>query len=157
MQENPITFRPIGPEDYPVFHQLLNDYYREGEDAQTPQAEIDGFISYLHDLCLQGRICGAIVHASEPVGFVLWKIDDGSEFSNLEGFGTILEIGLAPDRRLNGTGWKIVAFAEREMQQLGATGFYVCAYGPAKAFWTKCGYQPSGKQAENGLDIYWKI
>ena len=40
---------PVTKEQFPVFHRLLTDYYRDGEDAQTPQEELDGFIEMLLD------------------------------------------------------------------------------------------------------------
>ena len=35
--------------DYNAFHQLLSTYYREGEDADTPQEEIDTFIRFMFE------------------------------------------------------------------------------------------------------------
>lgn len=151
-----IIFKPITAEDYPQFHKLLCAYYRDGEDTATEQAELDGFIRYLFDLCLEKRIFGVLATTDSPVGFVLWMIDDGSLFSNLPSCGTILEIGVVDRYRKNGLGRKLVNHAERQLMARGTTSFYVCAYDPAKDFWTRCGYQDTGKVAENGLNIFEK-
>lgn len=140
-----------------VFDQLLTGYYREGEDADTPQAELDDFISYLFGLCTDGTISGAIAFEDKPVGFVLWNIDtEGSPFSNLPGHGTMLEIGVVPEARRSGLGRTLAAHAEAEMSRQGVEKFYVCAYGPAIAFWEKLGYKKTDMIAENDLPIYAK-
>ena len=137
---------------YPLFHKLMEAYYREGEDAETPQEEIDGFISFLYDLCLQGRIHGCVAWDGEPVGFALWNVDSPEGvFCQKPGFGTILEIGVSKGFRGNGFGSKLVKFA---LSQMTVSEYYVCAYGPAEAFWKKCGFHDSGSIAENGLKIY---
>ena len=136
---------------YEIFHDLLNDYYRDGEDAATPQEEIDEFIQYLFDMCRTGCISGCIAYDPLPVGFVLWNIDSaGGVFSRKPGLGTILEIGVTKTNRGMGTGRKLVSYAESRM---GAQSCYVCAYGPAETFWGKCGYVFAGERAENGLKI----
>lgn len=149
-----MKYVPIIKTDYALFHQLLNRYYREGEDAETPQEEIDSFIQYLFDLCVREKISGCIAYENVPVGFVLWNIDtpDGV-FSNKPGYGTILEIGITHDHRGQGLGRQLAAYAESQME---VTGCYVCAYGPAERFWEKCGYLDSGEIAQNGLKLYVK-
>lgn len=146
-----MEFISVAAVAYDLFHDLLNEYYREGEDAETPQTEIDGFIQYLFGLCQSGKISGSICFEEIPVGFVLWNIDrlDGP-FCNKPGFGTILEIGVSPDNRGTGIGRKLVDLAESRMN---TKQFYVCAYGPAQRFWSRCGYESSGETAENGLPI----
>ena len=146
-----MQYIPIGAKDFPVFHRLLSAYYREGEDADTPQEQLDGFIRYLFDLCVSGRIRGIIVYDPEPAGFVLWNIDsrDGV-FSNKPGYGTILEIGVKESVRGSAVGRRLVSYAE---SQMGTRRYYVCAYGPAEHFWKKCGYFDSGELAQNGLKL----
>lgn len=51
----------ICEENYSAFHELANAYYREGEDANTPQAEIDIFIRVLFDKVVNHEIYGYIV------------------------------------------------------------------------------------------------
>lgn len=36
----------ICQDDYSAFHELASAYYREGEDADTSQEEIDAFIRF---------------------------------------------------------------------------------------------------------------
>ena len=140
--------------DYVRFHHLLTAYYREGEDADTPQEQLDSFIRYLYDLMEKGVISGAAAWEQEPVGFVLWAMDcEELPFSNKPGYGTVLEIGILPEFRGKGYGGQLVAFAE---SKLGPVKKYICAYGPAEAFWKKCGYAESGQIAENGLKIFVK-
>ena len=146
-----MEFADIQSIPYDAFHGLLNEYYREGEDAQTAQEEIDAFIQHLFDLCCAGKISGAACLGDKPLGFVLWNMDEeDSAFSQKPGFGTILEIGVREDARGAGIGRKLVDFAESRMN---SDRFYVCAYGPAQSFWSRCGYVHSGETAENGLPI----
>lgn len=152
-----MTFRNITAADRAEFARLLNAYYREGEDADTPQAEIDQFVDLLFSMCLDGRICGAIASESDYIGFVLWTLDtEDFDFSNWPGHGTILEIGVAPEYRNAGSGGKLAEYAEQQLMENGVNSFYVCAYGPAESFWKKCGYSNTGKIADNGLKIYSK-
>lgn len=147
-----MTFQPIT--DYELFHSLLTAYYREGEDADTPQEQLDGFVGYLYDLLKKETISGAVVWDEKPVGFVLWALDSEElPFSNKPGFGTILEIGVVAGCRGKGYGKALAEFAESRMTDVAK---YVCAYGPAEAFWEKCGYRESGELAENGLKIFVK-
>ena len=151
-----LTFKSLTADDYPLFHRLLCAYYREGEDADTGQAQLDEFIRYLFDLCLTNRISGALAVQDVPVGFVLWMIDDGSVFSNLPDYGTILEIGVVEQYRKIGLGRKLADYAEGQIISCGTSKLYVCAYGPAVGFWMGCGYRDTGKTAENGLPILTK-
>ena len=138
--------------DYSQFHHLMNDYYREGEDSETPQEEIDGFVQFLYDLCMKEKISGCVAFDHIPVGFVLWNIDTpNGVFSRKPGFGTILEIGINAEYRGNGLG---TALAEYALTQMQGVDHYVCAYGPAESFWEKCGFCDSGDVADNGLKIY---
>lgn len=149
-----MKYIPIDETEYALFHELLNAYYRDGEDADTPQTEIDGFIQLLFDLCTRERISGCIAWEDAPMGFVLWNIDtpDGV-FSNKPGYGTILEIGVSQAYRGRGIGGQLAAYAE---SQMAVEEYYVCAYGPAERFWQKCGYHDSGEIAENGLKLFVK-
>ena len=147
----------ITQEHHDDFRLLLTRYYREGEDAGTPQAEMDDFISYLFSMCTDGTIEGCIAYADRPVGFVIWNIDTAdSPFSNWPGRGTILEIGVIPESRKTGLGRMLAAHAEDKMLKAGITSFYVCAYGPAVEFWKKCGYEKTDRIADNDLPIYAK-
>ena len=146
-----MEFLDIQKVSYDAFHELLNEYYRDGDDAQTPQAEIDAFIQYLFDFCQSGKISGAVCMEEEPLGFVLWNVDsEDSPFSQKPGFGTILEIGVRKNVRRAGIGRKLVNLAEDLMR---ADRYYICAYGPAQMFWSRLGYEFSGETAENGLPI----
>ena len=147
-----MTFQPIT--DYALFHSLLTVYYREGEDVDTPQEQLDGFVGYLYDLLKKKTISGAFAWDEKPVGFVLWALDSEElPFSNKPGCGTILEIGVVSGCRGKGYGKALAEFAESSMED---TAKYVCAYGPAEAFWEKCGYRESGETAQNGLKIFVK-
>lgn len=142
---------PVTQESFDVFHSLLTAYYRDGEDAQTPQEELDAFIGLLFDLCQSNTICGGIAYEKNTIGFVLWGIDTADfPFSNKPGYGTILEIGVIPSMRGTGLGKRLAEYAERAM---ACEKYYVCAYGPAEKFWRKCGYQHLGEIGKNGLKI----
>ena len=150
-----VEYSEITQNDYPVFHGLLNPYYREGEDAQTPQEEIDGFIRLLFDMVTEGKLFGCFAKdGDEPVGFCLWTVDTRDfAFSQMPGYGTILEIGITPACRAAGRGKALVSYAEDWLRRKGVNQCYVSAYGPAQDFWTRCGYLDSGKKAQNDLPI----
>ena len=150
-----MEFVEIKDGDYEVFHDLLTAYYREGEDADTPQEVVDEFIQGLFDEVTSHAIEGCFAREGEtPVGFALWALDtEDFAYSEMPGFGAILEIGVLPAYRLGGRGAKLVAHVEAELGKLGARECYASAYGPAQAFWAKCGYRPSGKTASSGLPI----
>ena len=142
---------PVTEVNYDEFHLLLNEYYRNGEDTDTSQNEIDSFIRYLFDLCRAGTISGCVAYEQEPVGFVLWNLDSADGvFSQKPGYGTILEIGIVPSKRGMRIGKELVSYAESMME---TDRYYVCAYGPAESFWYKCGYVFAGELADNGLKI----
>lgn len=142
-------------EEYDTFHALLVPYYREGEDKDTPQEQVDGFIQMLFDLVQQGKInCRLLVRDEAKIGFVLWAIDtEDFDFSELPGMGTILEIGIEKPARRAGVGTQMVQYVEEQLRQSGIRQCYVSAYGPAQDFWKHCGYQFQGANASNGLPI----
>ena len=153
-----MRYTEIPEKDYPVFHSLACAYYREGEDAETPQEELDGFIRLLFGMLTQGEIRGCFaLEGEEQAGFALWASDtEDFAFSQLPGHGTILEIGLIPRFRRSGRGREFVLHLEECMKKAGLEQFYVCAYGPAQIFWQRLGYSPNGSIAENGLPILTK-
>ena len=153
-----MKFQELSRVDYPVFHELLTAYYRDGEDADTEQAVLDGFIESLFSMVMEQKIQGAfMVQDGEVAGFALWMIDtpDGI-FSEIPGYGTILEIGVSPAYRGNAFGFQMVKHVEAQMKLSGVEHFYVSVYPPADGFWTKCGYRKTEKIASNGLTIYQK-
>ena len=145
----------IGENDYREFYELANAYQREGEDADTPQEEIDAFIRFLFDKVDNHEINGCIAKdGCACVGFALWGVDaEGFEFSEIPGFGTILEIGFIPSYRAKGNGKELVSYIESRFSQKGINNCYVSAYGPAQKFWSNCGYVENGKVASSGLPI----
>lgn len=153
-----LKFQTISKGCYKDFMSLLTEYYREGEDADTNQTVINEFIARLYELIEQNKICGRLVLQGEVVvGFVLWMLDTAeSEFSELPGYGTILEIGVSKENRLKGIGTQIVDYVENLMQKSGIKNFYVSAYEPASVFWEKCKYIKTTNKASNDLFIYKK-
>ncbi len=145
----------IRENDEEIFHQLLNAYYREGEDEHTPQSEMDSFIRLLFGKVINGEINGLFAkEGTAPIGFALWAIDiEGFAFSEMPGFGTILEIGVIPSCRSAGRGKQFVRWIETCLRSQHIQHCYVSAYGPAQAFWTHCGYAENGQKASNGLAI----
>ena len=145
----------IGKNDYDIFHKLANEYYREGEDENTPQEIVDSFIRSMFEKVINHEIEGYFAKAeSEYIGFSLWAIDtEDFEFSQMPGFGTILEIGLIKSYRSSGLGKEFVAFIENSMRKNNIEQCYVSAYGPAQKFWAHCGYTENGRKANNCLPI----
>ena len=141
--------------DYSAFHELANTYYREGEDADTPQEVIDSFVRMMFDKVINNEIYGCFVKDEQKyIGFALWAIDtEDFDFSEMQGLGTILEIGLTPSYRSSGLGKNLVTYVENCLQKSRISQCYVSAYGPAQKFWTSCGYVENGKVASNGLPI----
>lgn len=153
-----IEYRAITRDDYSIFWKLLNAYYRDGEDADTEQAVLDGFIKDLFSLVMENKIEGCFLRLNGAVvGFALWMIDapDGI-FSEIPGYGTFLEIGIRPSFRGNGYGYQTVTHIEQQMKQAGVEHFYVSVYPLADGFWTKCGYVKTEDIASNDLCIYKK-
>ena len=150
-----MDFKIIGDVDYNTFHALLDPYYRDGEDEDTPQDQIDGFIQRLFNMVQEENInCRLIAADGENIGFVLWAIDtEQFDFSEIPGMGTILEIGIAKPYRRLGVGAKIVQYVEGQLRHSGMGQCYVSAYGPAQEFWKHCGYQFQNANANNGLPI----
>lgn len=153
-----MSFPQINQNDYELFHELANAYYREGEDADTPQAEIDSFIRFLFEKVIDREISGCFAAAGDtPIGFALWTVDsEGFAFSEIPGMGTILEIGLLPAYRASCLGKELVAFIEHNLRTRNISQCYVSAYGPAQKFWKSCGYAETGKTAKNDLPILMK-
>ena len=153
-----LFFEPLSPAHFPAFHRLLTEYYRTAEDSDTPEDVIDAFIRRLFDSTLSGELHGCLAACeTEYAGFALWKKDDGcGDFAEIANYGTILEIGLAPEFQGKGLGRALVAHVEKELLALGVEGLYVCAYGPAQRFWSACGYRDAQKTAANGLPIFTK-
>ena len=141
--------------DYNIFHKIANAYYREGEDATTPQEEIDAFISFLFKIIINNEINGFFAKDKNTyVGFALCTIDNDSfDFSEIPGYVTILEIGLIPSYRLKGNGKRFISYLENYLSSENITNCYVSAYGPAQNFWSRCGYVKNEKIASNGLPI----
>lgn len=137
-----------------VLPSLLTAYYREGEDADTPQEELDAFISYLRDLLEQRIRLGEVAFDGETaIGFVLYAIDgEDYPFSECPGMGTIAEICVIPAYRQQRIGQKMVVHAE-EALRASVTQMYVCAHASAQAFWRRCGYVPNDQIARNELPI----
>ena len=154
-----IDFSEITRNNYDSFVELLVEYYRDGEDSETDLDTIKGFIDQLFDLVERGKIAGRIVNrGDEFVGMCLWMNDTTEkDFSEMPGYGTILEIGVRKGYREGGFGTQIVKYAEQQMRRDGISSFYVSAYGPAEVFWEKCGYVKTEKMASNGLPIFIKV
>lgn len=150
-----MEFTEINVNDFSVFHQLLNDYYREGEDEGTEQEVIDSFIKLLFDKVVSREIDGCFIKENdEELGFALWAVDrEGFEFSEMPGYGTVLEIGIVKQYRNHGYGVKLESYIENKLLEIGITDCYVSAYGSAQEFWTRCGFADSEKTADNGLPI----
>lgn len=150
-----VNYCAIGEGDYDVFHELLNEYYRDGEDADTAQEEIDAFIGLLFEKVLSHEIEGCLVKEKEKyIGFALWGIDtEDFDFSEMPGYGTVMEVGFTGCARSSGHGKELVSYVEDRLRGEGITQCYVSAYGPAQEFWARCGYSDSGRTAENGLPI----
>lgn len=149
-----IAFRQIETEDYDDFHALLDAYYRAGEDRDTPKDVVDAFIRMLFDKVMDGAIYGCFAIADRPVGFALWVIDrEGGDFSEIPGYGTILEIGVSDEFHKMGIGSRLTLHCEDDLLARGVEWMYVCAYGPAQEFWTRMGYAGVGRIAANGLPI----
>ncbi|MGM9669862.1 MAG: GNAT family N-acetyltransferase [Faecousia sp.] len=150
-----MDYLEISKNDYDIFHELANAYYREGEDENTPQEEVDSFIRIMFEKVMNREIEGCFAKAeSTYIGFSLWTIDtEEFEFSELPGCGTILEIGLIASYRSSGLGREFVFFIEKSLRRKNVKQCYVSAYGPAQKFWSHCGYADNGKKASNGLPI----
>lgn len=150
-----VEYLAICENDYGIFHDLLDAYYRDGEDENTPQEEMDSFIRFLFEKVIAHEIHGVFAKRENIyIGFGLWAVDtEEFEFSEMPGCGTIMEIGFIPRFRASGFGRSLVMYMEGCMRSRQVNQCYVSAYGPAQAFWERCGYVRNGKTAGNGLQI----
>ncbi len=150
-----MDYLEICENDYDIFYELASAYYCEGEDENTPQEKIDSFIRFMFEKVINHEISGCFAKDENAyIGFALWTIDtENFAFSEIPGFGTILEIGLIPSCRASGRGKEFVSFVESCLCSENAKQCYVSAYGPAQKFWEHCGYAETGKKASNGLPI----
>ena len=148
-------FKDINQENFKLFHDFMNDYYRDGEDADTSQDEIDRFIKKLFDLIQEKLMFGVLSYYNNIfIGIVIWMKDSrNQDFSVMPGYGTIAEIGIIPSMRKKGLGCVLVDYAEKELIKLNIKGIYVTAYGPALNFWKKQGYMQSEEVTSKGLPI----
>lgn len=148
-------FKQINQENFKLFHDFMNDYYRDGEDSDTAQDKIDGFIKKLFDLIQEKSMFGVLAYSDDIfIGIVIWMKDTiDHDFSVIPGYGTIAEIGIIPSMRKKGLGCVLVEYAEKELLRLDIKGIYVIAYGAALNFWQKRGYIENGQIASNGLTI----
>ena len=95
-----MNYTEICENEYRAFYELAKAYYREGEDADTPQETIDSFIRMLFDKVMCREICGCFAKDGQKyVGFALWAIDH-EDFAFHEMFyfmvGTESEIIIQP-------------------------------------------------------------
>ena len=150
-----MEYLEISEKDYTAFQRLANVYYREGEDENTPQEEMDGFIRFLFDKVISKEIDGCFASiGGECMGFALWAVDtEDFVFSEIPGFGTIMEIGILLPYRKSGRGKEFVSYIEARLRNRGIRQCYVCAYGPAQRFWAQCGYVENGQTGKNDLPI----
>lgn len=81
-------FERITKENYGRFEALMIEYYREGEDADTPIDAIKEFIGYLFQKLGDGEIEGVMAQNDGSCeGFCLWMKDEAhSEFSEVPGY-----------------------------------------------------------------------
>ena len=114
-----MEFVRISEHDYGEFHRLTNSYYREGKDENPPQEVIDSFVRLMFDKVINNEIYGCFVKDEHKyIGFALWAVDtEDFAFSEMPGFGAILEIGLTPSYRASGLGKNLVAHIETACRQ----------------------------------------
>lgn len=145
----------IGMNDYSGFYELASSYYREGEDENTPKEVIDSFVRLMFDKVINNEISGCFVkNEDKNIGFALWTVDtEDFDFSEISGYGTILEIGIISTYRVRGYGKKLVTYIENDFKKNNVSQCYVSAYRPAQKFWSSCGYAENGMVASNGLPI----
>lgn len=154
-----IDYINISKDNYNIFYDLMLEYYRDGEDSNTPQHIIDAFIKQQFNMIVEDKTQGKLISVNhEIVGFIIWMIDEkSSDYSIIPGYGTILEVGLVKNFRNKGIGKIVVKYAEKQMFLKEVNNFYVTVYNPAKIFWESCGYIKTEKIAFNGLQIYKKV
>ena len=87
-----VEYIEICKNDYTIFHELSNAYYREGEDENTPQDKIDAFIRFMFDKVVNNEVNGFFAKDEcGYIGFALWAIDtEDFAFREIPGSGTIL-------------------------------------------------------------------
>lgn len=148
-------FKQLKEENFKVFHDFMSDYYKDGEDSDTPQDEIDMFIKKLFSLIQEKIMYGVSAYLNDIfIGVVIWMKDTKEhEFSVIPEYGTIAEIGVIQSMRNRGVGCVLVDYAEREIIKLNIDKVYVIAYEEALSFWKKRGYKQSVQLKSKGLPV----
>ena len=148
----------IDDSNYQSFKCLAYDYYKDGEDAETPDDDIYAFIRTLFEMIDFRQIFGYLAYiGKQAAGFCIWGIDgEHFPFSEMRGYGTIMEIGIVKSMQRKGLGKEFVSYIEADMSNNGVDKCYVSAYGKALKFWSLCDYEAIGKTAGNGLPLMTK-
>lgn len=134
---------------------LLFNYYKDGEDADTPDDIVNDFIKYIVKLIYSNKLnCRILNHEGTYIGFIIWFKDEvGHEFSELPGYWSIAEIGIKKEYRNKHFGIKLVNYVEKNVKGNDAASFYITAYSPFKNFWEKIGFKDIGLKGNNNLPI----
>ena len=107
--------------DYNAFYELASAYYREDEDADTPQEEIDTFICFMFEKVINHEINGYIAKDKMPMlglryGELILKILNLVKFQVSEQFWR-LDLYLHTVRKVTAKSWyriSKVALAKRK-------------------------------------------
>lgn len=146
---------PLSGDTYADFSRMMKAYYQETIPQELPADVIDGYIQNLYRLVLTNDLRGGIAADGEVLGFALWEVDaSGAVYSELPGYGTILELGIQPEYRGRGYGRQLTEYVQGRLLEEDVIGFYVCADETSREFWEKCGYRNvGGRTASNGLPM----
>lgn len=152
-----IALFTIGPENRLFLKNLMLDYYRVS-DPDESDAMLEAYADTLLEL-LDAEVldCRLALEDSTPIGFTIFTKDrKGTDFTELPGYGTIMELFVLPEYRHKGIGTHMVEEAEALLRQKNILGCYICAHESSAPFWAKLGYADSGEKGTNDLPLWIK-
>lgn len=149
-----LTFDTVTGENKPLLQNLMVDYYRAGEYQSMAEDYVQTLLDLVEAQVLDLRLG---MDAQTPVGFVLFTKDrKGTDFTEVPGCGTVMELYVVPELRGKGFGTSLVQCAEELLARQDVKGYYICGYQSADGFWEKLGYRDSGEKATNEQPLWVK-
>lgn len=152
-----LTILNMTAENQPALHDLMLDYYRAA-DSESGDMVLDAYVETLLDLVnAQVLDCRLADQDGAALGFAIFTKDrKGTDFTEMPGYGTIMELYVLPEYQRRGIGTQLAQEAEKLLREQDVKGFYICAYEAANGFWEKLGYKDSGEVGTNEQALWIK-
>ncbi len=155
--ENKLVFELLTPENYKILKDMMRAMYKE-TSGNASEDEIEKQILQFFDLLQEGKIKARLSRkGSTYMGFIFYMKDEkNTPYTQISGYGTVLQLGVLPKYRTSGIGTLMLKYAEDELKFLNIEGYYVRVTDENKDFFKKQGYQKTRYFDENNCAIYKK-